>query len=117
LRFLLLRHGAFVHHFLEDVACPFGVTHIHVGACQVQLRTHFTHRHRLEVRQREVIGSELLCRRERCVGDRRRSNIEVQASSVAAVRVMVMLVVDAIGVRFTNTIGINIAEIEVNFAI
>src|SRR6516162_3548703 len=34
LRFLLLRGGAFVEHFLEDVAGAVGITHVHVGAGQ-----------------------------------------------------------------------------------
>src|SRR5579862_8700012 len=78
LRFLLLRSGALRQDFLEDVARTIRVTHVHVGAGEIELGADLTHRHRLEIRQGQVLGREALGRGESRVRYGRGTHVEVE---------------------------------------
>jgi hypothetical protein len=54
LRFLLLRERPLGHDLFEDVPRTLRVTHVHIGAREVELRADFAHGHRLEIRQGKV---------------------------------------------------------------
>ena len=45
-------------HFLEDVACSFGIAHVHVGTREIELGADLAHGHGLEVRQCQILGAD-----------------------------------------------------------
>src|ERR1700676_3747482 len=58
--FLFLAGGSFLHDFFKDGARAFGIAHVHVSASQIELRAHLAHGHRLQFRNREIQGLELV---------------------------------------------------------
>src|SRR6478752_6433750 len=62
LRFLLLAGRAFLQHFAEDAARTVRIAHVHVGACQVELRAHLAYGDGFQVR-RGGIAIDLMRRR------------------------------------------------------